>query len=34
MFVYKQYDQESLDTQYNNRLHVPDYADYLKGGNC
>lgn len=29
MFVYKQYDQESLDTQYNNRLHVPDYADYL-----
>ena len=30
MFVYKQYDQESLDTQYNNRLHVPDYADYFK----
>ena len=29
MFVYKQYDQVSLDTQYNNRLHVPDYADYL-----
>jgi arylformamidase len=29
MFVYKQYDQESLDSQYNNRLHVPDYADYL-----
>lgn len=29
MFVYKQYDQESLDTQYNNRLHVPEYADYL-----
>jgi arylformamidase len=29
MFVYKQYDQESLDTQYNNRLHVPDYANYL-----
>jgi arylformamidase len=29
MYVYKQYDQESLDTQYNNRLHVPDYADYL-----
>jgi arylformamidase len=29
MFVYKHYDQESLDTQYNNRLHVPDYADYL-----
>jgi arylformamidase len=30
MFVYKLYDQESLDTQYNNRLHVPDYADYFK----
>lgn len=29
MFVYKQYDQESLDAQYNNRLQVPDYADYL-----
>lgn len=29
MFVYKQYDQESLDTQYNNRLHVPEYADYF-----
>ena len=30
MVVYKQYDQESLDAQYNNRLHVPHYADYLK----
>jgi arylformamidase len=29
VFVYKQYEQESLDTQYNNRLHVPDYTDYL-----
>ncbi len=29
MYVYKQYDQESLDIQYNNRLHVPDYTDYL-----
>ncbi|MBE7173023.1 MAG: alpha/beta hydrolase [Williamsia sp.] len=29
MFVYKQYDQESLDIQYNNRLHVPEYADYF-----
>ena len=29
MFVYKQYDQESLDNQYNNRLHVPDYAIHL-----
>ncbi|MCW3108834.1 MAG: alpha/beta hydrolase [Segetibacter sp.] len=30
MFVYKQYNQASLDDQYNNRLHVPDYADYFK----
>ena len=29
MFVYKQFDQKALDTQYNNRLHVPEYADYL-----
>jgi arylformamidase len=29
MLIYKHYDQESLDTQYNNRLHVPNYADYL-----
>ena len=29
MFAYQQYDQEALDNQYNNRLHVPDYADYL-----
>jgi arylformamidase len=29
MFVYKQYDQETLDTQYNTRLAVPDYVDYL-----
>lgn len=29
MFVYKQYDQQSLDNQYNNRLLVPDYAAYL-----
>lgn len=29
MFVYKQYDQVSLDKQFNNRLHVPDYAAYF-----
>jgi arylformamidase len=27
--VYKHYNQEQLNDQYNNRLHVPDYADYL-----
>jgi arylformamidase len=30
MFVYKQFDQESLDAQYNTRLQVPDYEDYFK----
>lgn len=30
MFVYKEYDQESLDNQYNTRLHVPEFADYFK----
>ncbi len=30
MPVYKAYDQASLDRQYNNRLHVPDYASYLE----
>lgn len=29
MFVYKQYDQHVLDKQFNNRLHVPDFADYF-----
>lgn len=29
MSLYKQYDQTALDSQFNNRLHVPDYADYL-----
>lgn len=29
MFVYKQYDQEQLDLQYNNRHHVPDFESYL-----
>ena len=30
MFVYKEYDQESLDNQYNTRLHVPEFADYFE----
>jgi len=29
MLVYKGYDQSALDRQYNNRLHVPDYATYM-----
>ena len=29
MFIYKNYDQEGLDRQYNNRLNVPDFATYL-----
>ncbi len=29
MTVYKHYSQEQLNNQYNNRLHVPDYADYF-----
>lgn len=30
MTVYKHYDQQQLNDQYNNRLHVPDYADYFE----
>jgi arylformamidase len=30
MSVYKEYDQQSLDNQYNTRLHVPNYADYFE----
>ena len=30
MTVYKHYNQEQLNDQYNNRLHVPDYGDYLE----
>ena len=30
MNVYKHYNQQQLDAQYNNRLHVPDYADYFE----
>jgi arylformamidase len=29
MLIYKQYDQAALDRQYNNRLHVPDFATHL-----
>ena len=30
MFVYKQYDQDALDRQFNNRLNVPDFDDYFR----
>jgi arylformamidase len=30
MIVYKHYNQEQLNSQYNNRLHVPDYSDYFE----
>lgn len=30
MLVYKGYHQAALDRQYNNRLHVPDYASHLE----
>ena len=30
MAIYKSYNQEQLDSQYNNRLHVPDYAAYFE----
>lgn len=30
MIIYKHYNQEQLNSQYNNRLHVPDYADYFE----
>lgn len=30
MTVYKHYNQQQLNDQYNNRLHVPDYADYFE----
>lgn len=29
MILYKQYNREQLNNQYNNRLHVPEFADYL-----
>ena len=30
MIIYKQYSQEELDNQYNNRLQVPHFATYLE----
>ncbi len=30
MHIYKQYSQQQLNDQYNNRLHVPDYAAYFE----
>ena len=30
MNVYKHYNQEQLDYQYNTRLQVPDYADVFR----
>ncbi|CAN5303619.1 alpha/beta hydrolase [soil metagenome] len=30
MAVYKHYNQQQLDAQYNNRLHVPDFAAYFE----
>ncbi|CAN5547101.1 alpha/beta hydrolase [soil metagenome] len=30
MIVYKQYNQQHLNNQYNNRLHVPDFATYYE----
>jgi arylformamidase len=30
MMIYKKYNQEELDLQYNNRFHVPDFESYLR----
>lgn len=30
MAIYKHYNQQQLDSQYNNRLHIPDYAAYFE----
>lgn len=30
MIIYKKYNQQELDLQYNNRFHVPDFEDYLQ----
>ena len=30
MAIYKNYDKDSLDRQFNNRLHVPEYADHFR----
>ena len=31
MIIYKKYNQQELDLQYNNRFHVPDFENYLQG---
>jgi arylformamidase len=31
MIIYKKYDQQQLDLQYNNRFHVPDFERYIQG---
>lgn len=30
MIIYKKYNQQELDQQYNNRFHVPDFENYLQ----
>lgn len=30
MIIYKKYNQQELDLQYNNRFHVPDFENYLQ----
>jgi arylformamidase len=32
MIIYKKYNQQELDLQYNNRFHVPDFEKYLQKG--
>ena len=32
MVIYKKYNQQELDLQYNNRFHVPDFEKYLQKG--
>ena len=32
MIIYKKYNQQELDLQYNNRFHVPDFEKYLLQG--
>ena len=34
MIIYKKYDQEQLDLQYNNRFHVPDFNTHLEQWEC
>ncbi len=31
MVIYKNFNQQELDLQYNNRFHVPDFDNYLQG---